>query len=189
MQRFICFFMMLFLAVACSTEPANTRKLTADSLPVAEPSQITRYSPKMQLIFRSDNGVVQGIRLGDTFDKARKTLEETDAVMPLTAARKGRKQVLTAKVSFTIYEDADIAFLADTAARQITEIRIATYLNSQAASDSLKTEMSRYFSDKYGKLTRRQKKIRWQHDSLSIELEDVGVPEAPGLQVRFRATE
>ncbi len=147
---------------------------------------LQKYNTKLKILFQSDEGIIRSISLKTDFNSIQSLIEKNDSSVTFTTINEEKKQLLNCKVVFNIYEDADISFISQDKTSIIKEINIATYLNSQAASDSLKSEITSYFTEKYGKfIFRESKKIKWKNDSLKIDLEDVGVPEAPGLQIKF----
>ena len=63
----------------------------------------------------------------------------------------------------------------------------STYLNTVAASDSLMTELTAYFTKRFGSPARKNKKsVVWQVSGSQVVVRDVGIEQSPGLQVVAR---
>lgn len=178
-----CFFLcMIYLVAACgdSTEKETTN--TTPQINTAEEKtkeqSIKNYSPKLQKIIKTDEGTLRGIDFGDDLEKV---FMQEDTIPLEDSAR---------FVSFTVdlgnEEITDVLYYYDDS-RKIRGFTLDMYLNNKSSVDSLSGDLTRYFTQKYGKPVIQEKKaIAWNGpNQTKIVMRDVGIKEAPGLQVQI----
>lgn len=179
MRKFYFPVFITLLLCSCDSTPTRTETNSAPDSTLVRPAPLTEYSAKFRQILKNEEGTVRGVQLGDQLDRV---IVREDTVPTEDS---------TSYVSFTEElgneEFTDVLYYFDED-RQIRSITLDTYLLTQSAVDSLETEFSRYFTERYGKpVTREAKTIGWQGgDSIQVLMKDVGVKEAPGLQVQIQ---
>ncbi len=178
-----CFFLcMIYLAAACGDSKEKEKiDTTTQTAPAAEETKeqlITRYSPKLQKIIKTDEGALRGIDFGDDLEKV---FMQEDTIPLEDSAR---------FVSFTVdlgnEEITDVLYYYDNN-RKIRGFTLDMYLNDKSSVDSLSNDLAGYFTQKYGKPVIQEKKaIAWNGPhQVKIVMRDVGIKEAPGLQVQI----
>jgi len=171
------------LCAACGPESGQEQTTTADSSQVEAslepPAALAQYSPKFQQIVRTPDGMLRGVSVGDQLDEVK----EQERVAP--------SEDSTGHVVYTVKlgndEETDIFYYYTPGNNTVRNIKLDVFLNDAQSVDSLMQEFNRYFTDKYGQpVTREPKTMIWQDGQKTrIVLKDVGVPQAPGLQVQF----
>ncbi len=169
----------LCLIVACAEQPTQEQaNISADT---AESNvAFISYSPKLQRIIKSEEGVIRGIDFGDALEEVI-TKEDT---MPLEDS--------TNYVSFTVALDdkedeiTDVLYFFDKNKR-INGFRVDVYLDDKRSVDSLYREFNQYFTHRYGSpVSKEAKNIAWNTaNNIKIIMKDVGIKESPGLQIQI----
>jgi hypothetical protein len=164
----------VFVLFACNTSIKTTEK-TGGEDSTQHKKILLKYSPKLQIIFETDEGVLRKLNFNDDIKRIQKPAEAK--ILPTEDSKKGYS------INLNMYEIADLVFLHDKN-QKIKGFHIETYLNSQNATDSLKKEFVAYFSEKYHtKSQNTSRKHELLNDSLQIIIEDVSTTKSPGLQV------
>jgi hypothetical protein len=156
-------------------------KDTVAAIEVKEPSQvlINNYGTRLQKIVKTDEGILRGVNFGDPVDAVK--------------AREGDKPLedSTNHIGYRIdlgnYEDLDIRYHLN-GQRQVWGFTLDIYLDEQASVDSLFNDFKGYFSDRFGpnNFDNQRNMVAWNlADSLKVVVKDVGIKQAPGLQVQM----
>jgi hypothetical protein len=171
------------LCVACGPESGQEKTTTVDSSQVGAslepPAALAQYSPKFQQIVRTPDGMLRGISVGDKLDEVKEqerndpSEDSTDYVM--------------FNVELGNNEMTDVFYYYTPGNNTVRNIKLDVFLNDAQSVDSLMQEFNRYFTDKYGQpVTREPKTLAWQDGKKTrIVVKDVGIPQAPGLQVQI----
>jgi hypothetical protein len=169
------FFLFLLLCACQISSPGNENQTESQ----ASDTLLSRYSYRMQAIFRKEKGILQGVDFNDSADL---TLSLNDSALhPLEPEGNQISYLLT----LNVYEDCELIFFHN-AQNRITGFGIDPYLRNQASVDSLSAEMSDYFTRRFGKTQPADKRKKvWQTDSLHIVMTDVSIEKAPALQIRI----
>ncbi|MBC8109609.1 MAG: hypothetical protein H7Y04_00965 [Verrucomicrobia bacterium] len=163
-----------FVLFACDTSIKTTEK-TGGEDSTQHKKILLKYSPKLQVIFETDEWVLRKLNFDDDIRKIQKPAEAK--VLPAEATKTGYS------INLNIYEIADLVFLYDKN-QKIKGFHIETYLSSQEATDSLGKDFAAYFAEKYQtKFQNSSRKHELLNDSLHIIIEDVSTQKSPGLQV------
>ena len=171
------------LCVACGSESGQEQTTTVDSSQVETslepPAALAQYSPKFQKIVRTPDGAVRGISVGDKLDEVKEQ------------ERSAPSEDSTGHVVYNIKlgndEETDVFYYYTPGNNTVRNIKLDVFLNDAQSVDSLMQEFNRYFTDKYGQpVTKEPKTLAWQDGQKTrIVLKDVGIPQAPGLQVQI----
>jgi hypothetical protein len=177
------FGLLWVLCAACGPESGQEQTTTVDSsqtdASLEPPAALARYSPKFQQIVRTPDGVVRGVSVGDKLDEVQQQ------------ERSAPSEDSTGYVMFNVElgndEMTDVFYYYSPDNNTVRNIKLDVYLNDAQSVDSLMQEFNRYFTDKYGQpVTREPKTLAWQDGQKTrIVLKDVGIPQAPGLQVQI----
>lgn len=174
--------MLSLLLTACGG--ADTKEETkVDTTASNGPQQeqllaFDQYSPKFQQILKTYDGTVRGISLGDQVAEVKQ--KETAPLLEDSARHVGYN------VELGNSEMTDILYYYNPKTKVIDNITLDIYLNDAQSVDSLMTEFTRYFTDKYGDpVIKETKAIAWQDAQKNkIVVKDVGIKEAPGLRIQ-----
>jgi hypothetical protein len=151
----LLYIFLFSLLIACSER--TSQETNTDTLSTAIPEKVAfdNYSSKFKKIIKTEEGILRGVNFGDKLD------EEEDEI-------------------------TDVLYFFDEK-RQIKGFRLDIYLNNPSAVDSLSQEFTTYFTDRYGKpVMQEQKAVAWNGlDETKIVMKDVGIKEAPGLQIQI----
>lgn len=175
----LCFFLSS-LIIACAERPSKESVGTTDSLSKEQKTAFNAYSPKFRKIVKTEDGIIRGVNFGDNLDEV---IIKEDTI-PLEDS--------TQYISFTVKLDeeedeiTDVLYYFDKN-RKIRGFRLDIYLNNANAVDSLSKEFKVYFTDRYGSpVMQEQKAMAWNGlDQTKIVMKDVGIKEAPGLQIQI----
>jgi hypothetical protein len=164
----------VFVLFGCDTSIKTTEK-TGGENSTRHKKILLKYSPKLQVIFETDEGVLRKLNFNGDVRNIQKPAEAK--ILPDEDTKTGYS------INLNMYEIADLVFLYDEN-QKIKGFHIETYLNSQNSADSLKKEFLAYFSEKYRtKSLNTSRKHELLNDSLQIIVEDVSTTKSPGLQV------
>ncbi len=143
------------------------------------PAALAQYSPKFQQIVRTPDGVVRGVSVGDGLDEVKQ--------QERSAPSEDSTNCVVYNVKLGNDEETDVFYYYSPDNNTVQNIKLDVYLNDAQSVDSLMQEFNRYFTDKYGQpVTREPKMLAWQDGPKTrIVLKDVGIPQAPGLQVQI----
>lgn len=173
-----------WLLFACgeSNQQTTTEQTDAVTTPpsvVESSSRLTKYSGRLQKIVKTDEGVLRGIKFGDSLEKVQ-TLEEAK---PLESDSVGN---LGYNLELGNYEDADIMYFVDKNNR-VFGFTLDIYLNTKPAVDSLFGDFKNYFDERYGKSSfDKEKLVIWNlGDTAKITAKDVSIKQAPGMQIQI----
>ena len=178
---------LLWLLAACGSESGQEQTTTVDSsqaeTSLEAPTALAQYSSKFQKIVRTPDGVIRGISVGDKLDEVQQqernepSEDSTDHVVY--------------NVKLGNDEETDVFYYYTPGNNTVRNIKLDVFLNDAQSVDSLMQEFNRYFTDKYGQpVTREPKTLAWQDEQQNrIVLKDVGIPQAPGLQVQIAGKE
>jgi len=170
------------LCVACGSE-SSREQTTVDSSQVGAslepPAALAQYSPKFQKIVRTPDGVLRGVSVGDKLDEVQQLEQSTPS--------EDSTDHVVYNVNLGNNEETDVFYYYTPGGNTVRNIKLDVYLNDAQSVDSLMQEFNRYFTDKYGQpVTREPKTLAWQDGQKTrIILKDVGIPQAPGLQVQI----
>jgi hypothetical protein len=171
------------LCVACGPESGQERTTTVDSsqaeTSLEPPAALAQYSPKFQKIVRTPDGVVRGVSVGDKLDEVKE--------QERSAPSEDSTDYVMFNVELGNDEMTDVFYYYSPGNNTVRNIKLDVYLNDAQSVDSLMQEFNRYFTDKYGQpVTREPKTLAWQDGQKTrVVLKDVGIPQAPGLQVQI----
>lgn len=171
------------LCVACGPGSGQEQTTTVDSsqagASLEPPAALAQYSPKFQRIVRTPDGMLRGVSVGDKLDEVK----EQEPGQP--------SEDSTGYVMFNVElgnnEMTDVFYYYTPDDNAVRNIKLDVYLNDAQSVDSLMQEFNRYFTDKYGQpVTKEPKTLAWQDGRKTrIVIKDVGIPQAPGLQVQI----
>lgn len=173
-------FLLVSLLIACTEKPSQeTTSGTPDTLS-QQKTAFEAYSSKFKKILKTEDGILRGVNFGDNLEEV---IMKEDTI-PLEDS--------TQYISFTVKLDeaedeiTDVLYFFDKN-RQIKGFRLDIYLNNTSAVDSLSQEFTTYFTDRYGKPVMQEQKAKaWNGlDQTKIVMKDVGIKEAPGLQIQI----
>jgi hypothetical protein len=171
------------LCAACGPESGQERTTTVDSSQVETslepPAALAKYSPKFQQIVRTPDGMVRGVSVGDGLDQVKQ--------QERNAPSEDSTDYVVYNVELGNNEETDVYYYYTPGNNTVRNIKLDVYLNDAQSVDSLMQEFNRYFTDKYGQpVTREPKTLAWQDGQKTrVVLKDVGIPQAPGLQVQI----
>lgn len=173
-------FLFCGLLIACSERPSNESVATAENEAKETKTAFNDYSPKFRKIVKTEDGILRGVNFGDNLEEV---IVKEDTI-PLEDS--------TQYISFTVKLDEDEDEITDVLYyfdqnRKIRGFRLDIYLNNTYAVDSLSKEFRTYFTSRYGNPVMQEKKaIAWNGlDQTKIVMKDVGIKEAPGLQIQI----
>ncbi len=181
------FGMLWLLCAACGSESGQERTTAVDSsqaeTSLEPPAALAQYSPKFRQIVRNPDGVVRGISVGDKLDEVQQQEQ--------SAPSEDSTNYVVYNVKLGNDEETDVFYYYSPDNNTVQNIKLDVYLNDAQSVDSLMQEFNRYFTDKYGQpVTREPKTLAWQDGQKTrIILKDVGIPQAPGLQVQIASGE
>jgi hypothetical protein len=171
------------LCAACGSQSGQEQTTTVDSSQVETslepPAALAQYSPKFQKIVRTPDGVVRGISVGDKLDEVKE--QERSAPSEDSIGH------VVYNIKLGNDEETDVFYYYTPGNNTVRNIKLDVFLNDAQSVDSLMQEFNRYFTDKYGQpVTKEPKTLAWQDGQKTrIVLKDVGIPQAPGLQVQI----
>ncbi len=171
------------LCAACGSESGQEQTTTVDSsqaeTSLEPPAALAQYSPKFQKIVRTPDGMVRGISVGDKLDEVKE--------QERSAPSEDSTDHVVYNVKLGNDEETDVFYYYTPGNNTVRNIKLDVFLNDAQSVDSLMQEFNRYFTDKYGQpVTREPKTLAWQDGQKTrIVLKDVGIPQAPGLQVQI----
>jgi hypothetical protein len=177
------FGLLWLLCVACGSESGQERTTTVDSsqaeTSLEPPAALAKYSPKFQQIVRTPDGVLRGVSVGDGLDEVKQ--------QERNAPSEDSTNYIVYNIKLGNDEETDVFYYYSPDNNTVQNIKLDVYLNDAQSVDSLMQEFNRYFTDKYGQpVTREAKTLAWQDGQKTrIVLKDVGIPQAPGLQVQI----
>lgn len=102
---------------------------------------LDEYSEKLQLLIKSDTGVLRGVRFNEPLSEVLR-IEETKVF-------EKKDSVLTLELDLDSTEVADVTYGLDSL-EKVQDIRIELYLKDDRSLNTLATEFVDYFSSKYG---------------------------------------
>ncbi|MBC7923591.1 MAG: hypothetical protein H7Z75_21150 [Ferruginibacter sp.] len=179
--RFVCGAVLLLSACGETKQETAAEQNPPDAVaePTAVPSALTQYGNRLRKIVKSDQGILRGIRFGDDVTRVK----AVEAIEPLEDSA----NYLGYRVDLGNYEDLDLRYqLNDN--RQVWGFTMDIYLDEQAAVDSLMADFKGYFTQRFGpsSFENQHSMAAWNvADSLKVVVKDVGVKQAPGLQVQI----
>jgi hypothetical protein len=177
---FICL-LLLYITFACNEQSTVEQTEVATVADTTESKMaFGSYSPKLQKIVKSEEGIIRGVNFGDALEDVI-TREDT---IPLEDS--------TNFVGFTVALDnkedeiTDVLYYFDKN-KKISGFRLDVYLDNSQAVDTLYREFTTYFTDRYGSpVIKEVKTIAWNGaDNTKIVMKDVGIKESPGLQIQI----
>ena len=172
---------VLLLSACGDTKQEKATHLPKDSVSAstAVSPELEQYGSRLRKIVKSDQGILRGIRFGDAVEKVK----AVEAIPPLEDS----VNYLGYRVDLGNYEDLDLRYqLNDN--RRVWGFTMDIYLDEQAAVDSLMNDFKGYFSQRFGasNFDNGRGTAAWNvADSLKVVVKDVGVKQAPGLQVQI----
>ncbi|QHT67815.1 hypothetical protein GXP67_14800 [Rhodocytophaga rosea] len=175
----LCFFLVSLL-IACTENPSQEGTSDTLSTVVSQKAAFEAYSPKFKKIIKTEDGILRGVNFGDNLEEV--ILKED--TIPLEDS--------TQYISFTVKLDeeedeiTDVLYFFDEN-KKIKGFRLDIYLNNKNAVDSLSQEFTTYFTDRYGSPVMQEQKAKaWNGlNQTKIVMKDVGIKEAPGLQIQI----
>jgi hypothetical protein len=173
-------FLLVGLLIACTEKPTQETTTTTPDTLAQQKAAFETYSDKFKKIIKTEDGILRGVNFGDNLEEV---IVKEDTI-PLEDS--------TQYISFTVKLDeeedeiTDVLYFFDKN-RQIKGFRLDIYLNNTSAVDSLSQEFTTYFTDRYGKPVMQEQKAKaWNGlDQTKIVMKDVGIKEAPGLQIQI----
>jgi hypothetical protein len=175
--------MLWLLCAACGSESGQERTTAVDSsqaeTSLEPPAALAQYSPKFRQIVRNPDGVVRGISVGDKLDEVKE--------QERSAPSEDSTDHVVYNVKLGNDEETDVFYYYTPGNNTVRNIKLDVFLNDAQSVDSLMQEFNRYFTDKYGQpVTQEPKTLAWQDGQKTrIMVKDVGIPQAPGLQVQI----
>lgn len=177
------FLLSTFLLFSCGEtkkEVIVEQKDTTTAVVAETPTAvIDKFGTRIQKIVKSDQGVLRGVNFGDYVDKV-KELENTPPLEDST-------DHLGYRIDLGNYEDLDVRYHLNDQQR-VWGFTLDIYLDQQASVDSLFTDFKSYFSERFGpnKFDNQRNMVAWNlADSVKVVVKDVGIKQAPGLQVQI----
>jgi hypothetical protein len=172
---------MLWSCGETKNETVTEQKDTVAQVAVKEPRQvlISGYGTRLQKIVKNEEGILRGIDFGATVDEVK--------------AREGRQPLedSTHHVGYRIdlgdYEDLDVRYHLNEK-RRVWGFTLDIYLDEQTSVDSLFNDFKGYFNNRFGpnNFDNQRNMVAWNlADSLKVVVKDVGIKQAPGLQVQI----
>jgi len=182
MKHLISVLALIWVCTACGSAGENhevTNTISKDSIATSSvpTTLLSRFSDRLQRIVHTDQGLLRGFVPGEPLDSV--TRRETAVLEEDSTNYKG--YFLENPVNTEVF---DIRYFFNPKSHITDSLVLDTYLNSIADSDSLMGELSAYFTTQLGKpLVKQQKLIAWQANSNQVVVRDVGIKQAPGLQI------
>ncbi len=138
----ICYFILSLLIIACSN-PKKTEivEVEVPSPPLPETATTSNAQKLLRTIMGTDEGLLRGVQFGDAIAdvKSKEKIELFE------------EEETHIGYSFDTdnLETVDILYEKDKQNR-VSGIELDIYMNTDASSDSLKSELSKQFTTKYG---------------------------------------
>ncbi len=177
MKHLVSVLILVWLCMACSNTNETTQETLARPDTVAQapaaPTLLGRFSTRMQQLVNKETGLLRGFTPGELLDSVMK--RETAVLHEDSARYKG--YFLGDSLSTDVL---DIRYFFNPKSRLTDSLVIDTY----SEPDSLMSELSEYFSVRFGEPVLRQKKmLAWSVNDAQLVVRDVSVKLSPGLQV------
>lgn len=181
MKRFLLFPVALLCACGSPTSQETVRDTSQPdtaTAPMVRPTLLSRFSKRVQQIVDVDSGLVRGFVPGEPLE----SVMQREKATPDYDSTRSKGYILGDIYSST--EVFEIRYFFKPKSRITDSLVLDAFVNSQRSSDSLMAELSDYFTTRFGQPNSKTKKnVIWQTDGNVIAVRDVGVKQAPGLQV------
>jgi hypothetical protein len=174
--------MSLPLLFSCGETKKETIEEKTDTVATVQPAPtqiLAKYGTRLQKIVKSDAGILRGVNFGDNAENV-KTIE---SIAPLEDST----DHLGYRIDLGNYEDLDVRYHLNPN-QQVWGFTLDIYLDEQASVDSLFNDFRNYFSERFGtnNFDNQRNMVAWNMgDSLKVVVKDVGIKQAPGLQVQM----
>jgi hypothetical protein len=155
----------------------DTVSTAVDITAKAAPTLLGTFSGRLQRIIRTDSGLVRNFTPGTPLDLAMR--RETAVLQEDSTNYKG--YFLENPHNTEVF---DIRYFFNAETRRTDSLVLDTYLNTVTASDSLLIELTDYFTARFGNPVNKEKKlVAWRANGSQVVVRDVGIAQAPGLQI------
>jgi hypothetical protein len=185
-KNFIALFLIvpaLFFTLSCERtqkeEQATSTPEDTSEVYLQTIRSIDEYSNKLQLLVKSDTGVIRGVNFNTPLSEVLK-IEDTNVF-------EKKEDSLSLEVDLDSTEIADVVYKLDENER-VKDIRIELYLKDDQSLNSLATEFVDYYSAKYGPAQEKDTKhYVWPlpgNRSLSLQFIKEGIDRGIVLQAQ-----
>ncbi len=170
------------LLFSCGETKQETSEEQKDTVVAKQPVSapiMAKYGTRLQKIVKSDTGILRGINFGDDVEKVK----ESENTAPLEDST----DHLGYRIDLGNYEDLDVRYHLNPK-QQVWGFTMDIYLDEQSSVDSLFSDFRNYFSERFGtnNFDNQRNMLAWNiADSLKVIVKDVGIKQAPGLQVQM----
>jgi hypothetical protein len=170
---------MLLSCGETKTETVTEHNDTITQVAEPKPTLLSKYGERLQKIVKSEDGILRGIRFGDDAEEVK----AAENVQPLEDSTNH----IGYRIDLGNYEDLDVRYHLNKQ-QQVWGFTLDIYLDEQAAVDSLFHDFKGYFNERFGPngFDNQRNMVAWNlADTLKVVVKDVGIKQAPGLQVQI----